>query len=338
MQFLKTHSKKIRYNKNMCEIKKEENENPLEQNLFEKKFDLAIVGAGAAGLTAAIYAGRAGMKTCVFEDAALGQALEIAEVENYPGIFPKISGPDFINNLKKQAVFFGAKIISASCKKISKNEQSKEFLLESTSGIFTAKSVILANGACHKKLDVTGEKEFTGRGISYCALCDGHFFKDKEILLAGGGNSAFSQALYLSSLCKKITILHRRNFFKADKSLFDRVKACPEITIITNYQITGIEGKFKIERVKAQNTLTGQEKIFPCDGLFIFIGMQANPPLIEGLACDEKNFIKTDRDMKTNIEGLFAAGDCVCKKIRQLVTAASDGAIAANSAFEYLNG
>lgn len=302
----------------------------------EKSFDLIIIGGGPAGLSAAVYAARSGLKTMVLDSVWGGQAVEIAELENYPGVFPKISGPEYINLLKDQVQSFGTVMLQARA--LSAKKEGDSFLVETEKGLFKSKALILATGASHRKLNVPGETELTGRGVSYCAVCDGHFFKNRRVLVAGGGDSAFSQALYLSNICAHVDIVHRRDGYRAAASLIKRAEECENITLNPNYKITGIEGKFKVDRVMAVNNATGEEKAFETDGVFVFVGMSPADTLIEGLEKDSAGYVKVDSKMMTSIEGVFAAGDNVSKGIRQVVTAANDGAIAALSAFDYIKG
>lgn len=299
-------------------------------------YDCAIVGAGAAGLSAAIYAARLGLKTIVFEKQLPGgQLLLTHEIENYPG-YLKVSGPQLAEIIYKQAQLAGAQI--NTLEEVEKIEKNNEILKITTSnGVYESLSLIITAGMSHKKLGVKGEDEFLGKGVSYCALCDGAFFKNKTVAVIGGGNTALQETPYLANIASKVYLIHRRDQFRAFKYLQDKVFSLQNVEIIWNTVVQEIKGNNKVERLVIKNVKTGELSELPVDGIFIFIGFQTNVDIYkEFVEIDEYGFIKTDEHMKTKTPGIFAAGDVRSGSEKQLVTSASDGAIAAIKAFEYV--
>ena len=293
----------------------------------EIRYDYIIIGAGAAGLASAQYAARGGLKTVVLEEmTAGGQATQIAELENYPGIFPAINGYDFSDTMKKQAEAFGAEIKQVSVSSIDK--KGKDFVVVTKKETYTAPALLIATGAIHRNLEV--------RGVSYCAVCDGPFFRNKRIVVVGGGDSACSEAVYLSTISKDVSIIHRRDSFRAQKAVSDKMLASG-VKPVYNSVVKSINGTNKVESVTVENVKTGEKYDLPCDAVFIFTGMIPKTSLVEMLPKDEGGYIITDENMETAIPGLFAAGDVRSKSFRQIVTAAADGAIAANSAKKMIN-
>lgn len=301
---------------------------------MKAEFDCVVIGAGPAGLAAAQYAARSGLSVAAVDFSAGGQAARIAELENYPGVFPAASGAAFCDTLKAQAESFGAKILSAKISSIDKT--GGKFLARSEGDEFLALSAIVATGAAHRALGAKGEKEFAGSGVSYCATCDGPFFKGKDVIVAGGGDSACSEALYLSTLASSVTIVHRRGALRAAEVLAARVKSNPRVKVIYNATVEEIRGKGHVESVVLKNTLTGQTEEARIDGVFIFVGMKARSSLVDFLDKDENGCVVTDERMRTKVPGLFAAGDVRAKPLRQIVTAVSDGAVAAQEAAAYV--
>lgn len=300
----------------------------------KKEFDYIVIGGGTAGLSSALYAARGGLRTVVLEGPEPGgQALQINGLENYPGIFPPVSGYDFIDGLKRQCAEFGAEF--SRDRALSIDRPGKEFKVTSDSGIYYAPAVLVATGASHRKLGVPGEEEFTGKGVSYCAVCDGPFFRNRRIVVAGGGDSAVSEALYLSSLSGDVTVVHRRSEFRAQKSLVARMEAAG-IRTVTGAHITEIRGKGRVEAVVLKDSVSGKESLLETDAVFVFIGMEPRTSLVDNLAKDSAGYILAGDGMSTSVPGLFAAGDVRSKRLRQVVTAASDGAAAAFSAIEYV--
>ena len=298
------------------------------------EYDFIIIGAGAAGLSAAQYASRAGLKTLVIDQSLPGgQVLNIMHLENYPGLFPSVDGAAFIGSMEEQAKAFGAEIIQTSVSSIDKI--GNDFLVNTSSGLYRSLTLLLATGAGHRKLNVPGEKEFEGRGVSYCATCDGPFFRNKNVIVVGGGDSACDEAMYLSTLCSHVTVVHRKSSFRAQKAVADRVLSNPKISVEFNSVVKEIRGDKKVSSIiitQNQGDCTSTEKEISCDGVFIFIGMIPRTELFEILRKDESGYIVTDEKMATLVPGLFAAGDVRSKPFRQIITAASDGAIAAYQA------
>ncbi len=301
---------------------------------MEKNYDYIIIGCGPAGLSSAQYAARSGLKTLVLDMAGFGgQVLQITELENYPGVFPTVDGFTFMQTMKTQAETFGATILQEQV--ISIDKPSDFFTLKTNKSTYQAKCVCIATGAIHKNLSVPGESEFTGRGVSYCATCDGPFFRNKKIIVIGGGDSACSEAIYLSSLSKDVKIVHRRETFRAQKALIDKMFSCG-VEPIYNCVVSSINGNAKVESITLKNVINGEETTYEADGIFIFAGMQPQTNIVEMLPKDESGYIKTNEQMETMIPGLFAVGDVRSKTFRQIVTATSDGAIAAHRVAEIL--
>jgi thioredoxin reductase (NADPH) len=300
-----------------------------------KAFDFIIIGAGPAGLAAAQYASRANVRTLLIDESIPGgQVLNIFNFENYPGLFPSVTGTQFVENAKQQALAFGATIIQTGVSSVDKIRN--DFILETRTGSFSAPTLLLATGAEHRKLGVPGEKEFAGRGVSYCATCDGPFFRNKNIVVVGGGDSACDEASYLATLSTHVTMVHRKSQFRAQKAVADRVLRNQNITVKFNTTVSEIVGENKVTGLRIKDLASGEESLLAADGVFIFVGMIPRTALFETVPVDEQGYIKTDEDMHTIIPGLFAAGDVRSKSFRQVVTACADGAIAANEAAKYI--
>ena len=299
--------------------------------------DLIIVGGGPAGLTSAIYSARALIDTMVIEKMLPGgQPVLTSFIENYPGFPDGISGPEFAERLEAQARRFGAKIVTSQpVVEVSKVEDGFEVKTEGDS--FWGKAVIIATGTSPRKLGVPGEDTFTGRGVSYCAVCDGAFYKDKVVAVVGGGDSAIVEAIYLTRFASKVYVIHRRNQLRAEKILQERAFSNPKISFIWDTVVQSIEGEKKVELLRLKNVKTGETSEIYTDGVFVYIGSIPNSSMVKGLVeLDESGFIITDNLMRTNIPGIFAAGDVRNTTFRQLATAVGDGAIAANTAEKYL--
>ena len=297
------------------------------ENIDIEEFDYIIIGAGAAGLASAQYAARGGLKTVILEGMAEGgQIMQITELENYPGVFPVVNGIDFIKKMREQAVSFGAEIQTAQVLSIDKIEN--KFVIKTKNKTFTAPFLCIATGAVHRNLEVPGEKELTGRGVSYCAVCDGPFFRNKKIVVIGGGDSACSEATYLSSISGDVYIIHRRDSFRAQKSVIDKMLAAG-VKPIYDTVVESINGSNKVESVTLKNVKTGETSEFKTDAVFIFTGMIPQTELVGMLPKDDAGYLITDENMETSMPGLFAAGDVRSKPFRQIVTAVADGAIAA---------
>jgi len=299
-----------------------------------KSFDYMIIGAGPAGLTSAQYAARSGLKTIVFDGGGTGgQVMQIPELENYPGVYPAVNGFDFIETMRNQALAFGAQIKQTQISSIDK--KGKDFILQTKDTLYTAPTLCIATGAEHKALGVQGEKEFAGRGVSYCATCDGPFFKNKKIYVVGGGDSACAEAVYLTSISKDVSIIHRRDQFRAQKAIVDKMLAAG-VKPLYDTVVKSINGEMKVTSLTLSNVKTGEESQVECDAVFIFAGMTPQTDLVDMIRKDEGGYIVTDENMQTSVPGLFAAGDVRAKPFRQIATAVSDGAIAAHSAKEMI--
>ncbi|MCS7199462.1 MAG: thioredoxin-disulfide reductase [Caldimicrobium sp.] len=303
----------------------------------EPQFDLVIVGAGPAGLTAYLYARRALLKTLLIEKGPVGgQVLYTDLIENYPGFPEGISGYELIDLMKRQVEKLGLNLMQAEAIRIEDQGPIKTVTLSTGESIIT-KAIILALGAKPRKLGVPGEKELTGKGVSYCAICDGPFFKGEEIAVVGGGDTALQEALYLTKFAKKIYLIHRRETFRASPILQERVKSHPQIELKLNRVVKAIYGQDKVEKVSLENLHTGKEEELTLSGIFVFIGFEPETSWLKGLIeLDALGFIITDREMRTSVPGIFACGDCISKKFRQIVNACGEGAVAALSAHEYI--
>jgi len=299
----------------------------------EFTFDYVIIGGGVAGLASAQYAARGGLKTLVIQGSSFGgQVMQIADLENYPGVYPTVNGADFIEKMQEQTLAFGAKMEYGPVVSIDKN--GRFFTVKTKAKAFKAPAILLATGAIHRNLGVPGEKELAGRGVSYCAVCDGPFFRNKRIVVVGGGDSACSEAVYLSTLSKDVKIIHRRDSFRAQQAVIDKMLNSG-VEPIYDTVVKTINGSAKVESVTLENVKTGQTQELECDAVFIFAGMLPQTELVNMLQKDQSGYIITNEEMETSVPGLFAAGDVRSKSFRQVVTAVADGAIAANSAKKY---
>lgn len=300
-----------------------------------KQYDIVIVGAGTAGLSAAIYAVRAGKSVIVLEATTHGgQIVNTPEVENYPGI-QKISGFEFANNLYKQAKSLGAEVIYEKVIGIEVNGEEK--IVHTTKEDYQAKAVILATGAKNRPLGLEHEKEWIGAGISYCAICDGMFYRGKEVAVAGGGNTALENAIFLTNYCRKVYLIHRRDAFRGEEKLLQTLKEKPNVEFVLNANITRLVGEDGVDGVEVEDKNTHEKRVIDVMGLFVAIGqMPENSEFINVVDLDKGGYIEAKEDCKTKTKGIFTAGDCRTKKVRQLATAASDGAIAALAACEYI--
>jgi len=304
-------------------------------------YDIAIIGAGAAGLTAAQYGARANLRTIVIDGTATGgQCLEIADLENYPGFPDPINGYEFTERLETQARNFGARIMIATVDRLDKRDT--EFLLETSEGPIEAGAVILATGAKHRHVGVPGEEELAGRGVSYCATCDGPFFKGRRILVVGGGDAACDEATFLAKLSDDIVMIHRRDRFRAQPAVADRVLQNPAITVRFNTVLREIRssrnpmGFEQVSSVVLERVDTGETEEIGMDAVFVFVGTIPQTDLVPTVPKDEAGYIVTDQHMQTAVPGLFAVGDVRATPFRQLVVAAGEGAVAAHSAAQYI--
>lgn len=300
-------------------------------------FDLAIVGGGAAGLAAAQYGARANLRTLVLEELAHGgQALLIDRLENYPGLPAPVDGYSWSETMRTQAETFGAEFMSASVAGIRKD--ADRFVLAGSDGDIVAKAVVVATGAKHRHLGAPGEDEFAGRGVSYCATCDGPFFKGKRMVVVGGGDAACDEAMFLSKLADKVIMVHRKDRFRAQKALADRVLANPRIEVRWLTVVEAILGSRTVDRVLLRNLESGQAAEEPTAAVFVFVGSIPQTSVVPaGTALDESGYIVTDERMQTSVPGLFAVGDVRATPFRQVITAVSDGAVAAHCAAQYID-
>ena len=301
--------------------------------------DLAIIGSGPAGYTAGIYASRASLKPVLFEGLESGgQLMLTTDVENYPGFDSGIMGPDLMQIFKKQAERFGTEIKTETINSIKKIDGG--FSLESAKDSYEFKSVIISSGASAKWLDIKGEKELQGHGVSACATCDGFFFKEKEVIVVGGGDSAMEEALFLTKFATKVSIVHRRDSFRASKIMQDRVLGNDKIEVLWNKEVTEIHGSESVESVSLSDTKDGSSSEVNIDGVFMAIGHTPNVDFLGGLVeLDEKGYVKTGftTETSTSVPGVFAAGDVADSIYRQAVTAAGTGCQAAIDAERWLD-
>lgn len=300
-------------------------------------YDVVIAGGGAAGLSAALYAGRARLKALVTEKYNItgSQIIYTNEVDNYLGI-PSVSGFELVNKFKEHAIN-EAEFMEGEVSGIIKTDGIFNLKLADGTEI-KSKTVIIATGAIHNKLGVKGEEEFTGKGVSYCATCDGAFYKGKDVAVAGGGDTALSEALYLSNICNKVYLLHRRNELRGSKIYQDKIAAKENIEFMGNVIIDEIKGEEKVSSILYHNKTDNTQAVLPVNGVFIAIGMKPDTDILKGLAdIDDYGYVIAGEDGRTNVSGLFVAGDIRQKNLRQLITAVSDGANCIASVEEYLN-
>lgn len=296
--------------------------------------DLLIIGGGPAGLTAGIYAQRFGLKTLLVEREMVGGQIAVSDViENYPG-FPSISGAGLMEKFEEHAKKFGLEIKLTEI--ISIAAEGRIQVVKTSDGELRAKAVIVATGAKPSRLGVQGEKKFTGKGVSYCATCDGPFFRGLTVMVVGGGDTAIKEAHYLSKLAAKVYIVHRRDKFRAEKLLVEKIEAAPSVELLKNHALKEVKGDMVVKTVLVQDLLTSAIKEIPVDGVFIFVGINPTTDFVD-VDKNEKGFIKTNQKMETSVPGIFAAGDCRTTPLLQVATAVGDGAIAAFTAQAYIN-
>lgn len=301
----------------------------------EKIYDVVIVGAGPAGMTAAVYASRANLSTLMLERGMPGgQMANTEEVENFPG-FDYITGPELSNKMFEHSQKFGAEYKYADIKNVETDGDIK--VIKTSSDDILARSLIIATGAEHKKIGIPGEEDLAGRGVSYCAVCDGAFFKEKHLVVIGGGDSAVEEGMFLTKFASKVTIVHRRDKLRAQQILQDRAFNNEKIDFIWNTEIESINGEGKVSSVTLRNKETDEAYDFEADGVFIYIGMKPLTAPFKDLGIlNDEGYVDANEEMETSQKGVFAAGDVRVKTLRQIVTATGDGSIAAQNASEYI--
>lgn len=300
-------------------------------------YDVIILGSGPAGLSAAVYAQRARFHTLVIEEKPLsgGQILDTYEVDNYPG-FPGITGFELGQKFRSHADQFGAEFVNEQVREVQVRGGRKRVVTDKAD--YEAKALILATGARHRKLHVPGEEEFTGMGVSYCATCDGAFFRGKDVAVIGGGDVALEDALFLARGCEKVYLVHRREEFRGARILQERVKETENIELVLNYNLKEVRGEGQVSSALLRHSTEGTGRELQVQGIFIAVGVEPNTAALQGLvAQDEQGYIIAGEDTKTSVPGIFAAGDVRTKQLRQVVTAAADGANAITSVERYLS-
>lgn len=301
-------------------------------------YDVIIIGAGPAGLTAGLYAARGGMKTAVFEKGATGGQMSSSwEIENYPGVPADSSGPDIANRMREQAASFGVEFVQDTVYNFAKDGDT--ITVETDEHTYTCGALILALGADPRLLGAPGEKELRGLGVSYCATCDANFFRDMDVAVVGGGDTALEEAAYLTKFAKKVTLIHRRDDFRGAKILQERIKKNPKIEILYDSTVDSIQSgpDGLVDKIEVRNLISGKVEDLPVQGIFIFVGHIPNTRFLEGkVRLTGSGYIPTSDRMETNVPGVYAAGDVREKELRQIVTATADGAIAAVNAVKYV--
>ena len=300
--------------------------------------DVIIIGSGPTGYTAAVYAARARLNPLVFEGSvtAGGALMNTTEVENFPGFPDGILGPDLMDAIRKQAERFGAELIADDV--IEADLKADPKVIKTTDGVFYARSVIIATGSSYREVGVPGEKRLSGHGVSWCATCDGFFFRDQDIAVIGGGDSAMEEATFLTRFARSVTIIHRRDTLRASKIMQDRAMADPKIKFAWDSQLVEIVGEDKVTGARIRNTKTGEESVLPVTGVFVAIGHDPRSELFKGqLECDDEGYLLVEQPTtRTAIPGVFAAGDVVDHIYRQAITAAGSGCAAALDAERWL--
>lgn len=309
-----------------------------EKTAMENIYDIIIIGSGPAGITAGIYGKRAGLSVLVLEGNFIqgGQIVNTYEVDNYPGL-PGISGMELAEKMKEHMLAQGAELVRAKVQGISPDGNVK--IVHTKKKDYIGKTVILAAGAVHRKLEVPGEEELAGMGVSYCATCDGAFFKDKTVAVVGGGDVAVEDAIFLARSCKKVYLIHRRDELRAAKILQNTVFQTPEVELCWNQKVTEIGGENQVEWIAAEDVDTGESRKIKVDGIFIAVGITPDTEFVKDLVeLDAYGYIVAGEDGKTSVPGIYAAGDIRTKPLRQIITAAADGANCVASAEKYLQG
>ncbi|HIS26317.1 MAG TPA: thioredoxin-disulfide reductase [Candidatus Pullilachnospira intestinigallinarum] len=303
---------------------------------MEQIYDVLIIGSGPAGMTAAIYGKRAGLSVAVLEGNYIngGQILNTYEVDNYPGL-PGISGLDLADKFKEHAASHGAEFLRGKAERVTLEGNIK--VVHTRKEDFRCRTLVIASGAVHRKLGVPGEETLNGMGVSYCATCDGAFFRDKTVAVVGGGDVAVEDAIFLARGCRKVYVIHRRDQLRAAKTLQDSLFATEGVEMYWNGIVTRIDGENKVQRITVENTKTGEHQELEVDGVFIAVGITPDTGFVKDFVeLDSQGYIIAGEDGKTNVPGVFAAGDVRTKQLRQVITAAADGANCITSAEEYL--
>lgn len=302
-------------------------------------YDVIIIGAGPAGMTSAIYSKRSGQNVLIFDHGTPGgQAATTHAIENYPGFTEPVSGPDLMARFFQQMMNFGVEMKGQRIVKLDLSEEIKKVYTEDQ--IYETRALVLASGASPKLLGVKGEGKYRGRGVSYCATCDGFFFKNKEVIVVGGGDSALQESMFLSNICSKVTLVHRRDTFKGTKVMQDRLRAKDNVEFELDQVVEEIRGNDQmVTEVLLKNLKTGENKVIPGNGLFVFVGFNPQADYIreeDSLKRNEAGYLITDENLMTNIPGVFAIGDLREKKLRQVTTAVGDGAAVNTGLEQYL--
>lgn len=307
----------------------------MEKEVQDKIYDVIVIGSGPGGMTAALYASRANLSTLLIERGVPGgQLINTAEVENYAG-FKSIKGPELANNMYEGATQFGAEYTFGDVREVIDGKEYKQVV--TSNKIFKTRAIVIATGAEHKKLGIPGEGQLNGRGVSYCAVCDGAFFRERPLVVVGGGDSAVEEGTYLTQFASEVTIIHRRDELRAQKILQDRAFSNDKVNFIWNTVVEEIQGENNVQSLRLRNVETDEVSEFSADGVFIYIGLIPNTSAFEGLGItDEEGWIVTDNKMETSVPGIFAVGDVRDTVLRQVATAVGDGSIAGDAAFKYI--
>ena len=296
--------------------------------------DLIIVGAGPAGLTAALYAGRSRLDTLLIEKMAVGGRILMSEsIENYPGFPGGVSTRELMGKMEEQVKELGVKIINDEVLDLDCSKR----IIKTSTVTYEASAIIIASGARPRKLNVSGEEKYIGRGVSYCATCDGPFFREKKVVIVGGGNAVAEEAIYLSRFASSVSVIHRRQELRASPILQEKMQENKKINFILSSVVTQIKGVQKVEAVTIKDLVSGKESDFNCEGVFIYIGYDPETVFLKGkLQMDGSGLILTDENMVTSADGIFACGDCRKKGLYQVINACGDGAVAADSAYKFI--
>ena len=307
----------------------------MEKEVQDKIYDVIVIGSGPGGMTAALYASRANLSTLLIERGVPGgQLINTAEVENYAG-FKSIKGPELANNMYEGATQFGAEYTFGDVREVIEGKEYKQVV--TSNKIFKTRAIVIATGAEHKKLGVPGEGQLNGRGVSYCAVCDGAFFRERPLVVIGGGDSAVEEGTYLTQFASEVTIIHRRDELRAQKILQDRAFNNDKVKFIWDTVVEEIQGENNVQSLRLRNVKTDEVSEFSADGVFIYVGLIPNTSAFESLGItDEEGWIVTDNKMETSVPGIIEVGDVRDTVLRQVATAVGDGSIAGDAAFKFI--